>query len=126
MAQIKKEPAPSANGTSTKENLTNIIVPEIPADVNPCDEISDEDFCCEVTGDTDMEAYLADREKFFAAKRRVLPVIVWEALMEKMEDLNGKITAARSDIKEWTDEISKISAFIAGYVMPTSDEEVQQ
>lgn len=123
-AETKKEPAPSANGTSTKENLTNIIVPEIPADVNPCDEISDEDFCCEVTGDTDMEAYLADREKFFAAKRRVLPVIVWEALMEKMEDLNGKIAAAQSDIKEWADEMSKISAFIAGYVMSADGEEV--
>lgn len=123
-AETKKEPAPSANGTSTKEIIPTTIVPEIPADVNPCDEISDEDFCCEVTGDTDMEAYLADREKFFAAKRRVLPVIVWEALMEKMEDLNGKISAAQSDIKEWTDEMSKISAFIAGCVISAADEEV--
>lgn len=126
-AEAKKEPAPSENGTSTQEKtFNNSIVPEIPADVNPCDEISDEDFCCEVTGDTDMEAYLADREKFFVAKGRVLPVIVWEALMEKMENLNGKIAAAQSDIKEWTDEISKISAFIAGYVMSADDEEVRQ
>ena len=124
-AETKKEPAPSENGTSTQEKIfNNSIVPENSADVNPCDEISDEDFCCEVTGDTDMEAYLADREKFFAAKRRVLPVIVWEALMKKMEDLSGKIAAAQSDIKEWTDEMSKISAFIAGYVMPADGEEV--
>lgn len=123
-AEVKEEPAPSANDTSSKETIPNTIVPEIPADVNPCDEISDEDFCCEVTGDTDMEAYMADREKFFAAKRRTLPVIVWEALMKKMEDLSGKIAAAQSDIKEWTDEMSKISAFIAGYVMPADGEEV--
>lgn len=71
-----------------------------------------------------MEAYLADREKFFAITGRVLPVIVWEALMEKMEDLSEKIAAAQSDIKEWTDGISKISAFIAGYVMSADGEEV--
>ncbi len=119
-AETKKEPAPSANGTSTKEIIPNTIVPEIPADVNTPDKI----FCCEVTGDTDMEARLADREKFFTAKVRDIPAIVWEALTEKIEDLEGKIAAAQSDIKEWADGVSKISAFIAGCVMSAADEEV--
>lgn len=88
MAQIKKEPAPSANGTSTKENLTNIIVPEIPADVNPCDEISDEDFCCEVTGDTDIEAYLADRENFFEKTARKK---IWEIAMNELSDISDSL-----------------------------------
>lgn len=114
MSQIKKEPAPSANDTSSKEKtFNNSIVPEILADVNPCDEVSYENFCCEVTPDTDMEAYLADREKFLAAKGHGLPTIVWEACMEKMEDLKGKIITAQSDIKTWTDEIEEIAAFLA-------------
>lgn len=52
MAQIKKEPAPSANGTSTNEKafFTTTIVPEIPADVNPCGEISNEDFAAKSRG----------------------------------------------------------------------------
>lgn len=118
--ETKKEPAPSANGTSTKEIIPNIIVPEIPADVNTPDKI----FCCEVTGDTNIEARLVGREKLLAAKVRDIPTIVWEALTEKIEDLEGKIAAAQSDIKEWTDGVSKISAFIAGCVMSAADEEV--
>ncbi len=119
-AETKKEPAPSANGTSTKEIISNTIVPEIPADVNTPDKI----FCCEVTGDTNIEARLVDREKLLAAKVRDIPTIVWEALTEKIEDLEGKIATAQSDIKEWTDDISKISAFITGCVMFAADEEV--
>ena len=119
-AETKKEPAPSANGTSTKEIIPNTIVPEIPANVNTPDKI----FCCEVTGDTDIEARLVDREKLLAAKVRDIPTIVWEALTEKIEDLEGKIATAQSDIKEWTDDISKISAFITGCVMFATDEEV--
>lgn len=119
-AETKKEPAPSANGTSTKEIISNTIVPEIPADVNTTDKI----FCCEVTGDTNIEARLVDREKLLAAKVRDIPTIVWEALTEKIEDLEGKIATAQSDIKEWTDDISKISAFITGCVMFAADEEV--
>lgn len=126
-AETKEEPAPSANDTSSKkETIPTTIVPEIPADVNPCDEISDENFCCEVTGDTDMEAYTADREKFLAAKGHELPTIVWEACKEKMEELRSKIEVAQSDIKEWACEISEISAFMTGYVMHKTDEEVQQ
>jgi len=117
-AETKKEPAPSENGTSTKEIIPNTIVPEIPADVNPCDEISEENFCCEVTGDTDMEARLVDREKFFASKRG-LPAIIWKTCMEKKKELSEKIEAAQSDIKEWKNEITEISAFL-------SDKEVRQ
>lgn len=123
MSQIKKEPAPSANDTSSKVNPTTTIVPEIPADVNPCDEVSEENFCCEVTSSTDMEAYLADREKFLAAKGCGLPTIVWEACMEKMEDLRSKIATAQSDIKEWSNEISEISAFMTGCVMSAANME---
>lgn len=126
----KEEPAPSANDTSSKgvneKNIfTSSIVPEIPANVNPCEEVSDENFCCEVTPDTDMEAYMADREKIFAAKGHGLPTIVWEACMKKMEELNSKIKVAQSDIKEWANEISEISAFIAANSITTA-EEVQQ
>lgn len=82
----KEEPAPSANDTSSnsKEEITSPnSISEIPADVNPADEIAGSDgFCCEVTGDTDMEAYMAEREKFLAAPKGV-PTIVWEACMEK-------------------------------------------
>lgn len=112
-AETKKEPAPSENGTSTTKEIisTTNIVPEIPENVNPCGENSDEDLCCEVTGDTNMEVRLVDREKLLAAKVRDIPTIVWEALTEKIENLEGKIAVAQSDIKEWTDGVSKISAF---------------
>lgn len=72
-----------------------------------------------------MEAHLANREKFFATKRG-LPTVVWEAFMEKMENLREKIATAQSDIKERTDDISKISAFIAGFIMHTEDGGVQE
>lgn len=126
-AETKEEPAPSANGTSSqKETIPTIIVHEIPADVNPCEAVSDENFCCcEVTPDTDMEAYMADRERFLAAKGHGLPTIVWEACMEKMEELRSKIEAAQSDIKEWADEIFEISAFIAANSINT-DKEAQE
>lgn len=117
LGKTKEEPAPSANDTSSNSNEENIstinIVPEIPADVNPCDEISDENFCCEVTGDTDMEAYLADREKFFA-ERRAIPNAVREACIEKMEELRGKIAEAQADIRAWAEEFNEISSFLAG------------
>lgn len=119
-AEIKKEPAPSANDTSSKETVSTTIVPEIPADVNPCDEISDENFCCEVTGDTDMEAYMADREKFFA-ERKAVPDIVLEACREKRAELQVKIDIARADIKDWSRELREITEFLGA-----NGEEVQQ
>lgn len=119
-AEIKEEPAPSANDTSSKEIIPNTIVPEIPADVNPCDEISDENFCCEVTGDTDMEAYMADREKFFA-ERKAVPDIVLEACREKRMELQVKIDIARADIKDWSRELREITEFLGA-----NGEEVQQ
>lgn len=124
--ETKEEPAPSDNDTSSnskEENISTInIVPEIPADVNPCDEISDENFCCEVTGDTDMEAYLAEREKFFA-ERRAIPNAVREVCIEKMEELRGKIAEAQADIRAWAEEFNEISSFLAG---STFEEEGQQ
>lgn len=128
-AEIKEEPAPSANDTSSngvneKNNFTDTIIPEIPADVNPADEISDEDFCCEVTGDTDMEAYMADREKFFAertAERKSVPDIVLEACREKRAELQEKINIARADIKDWSRELREIIEFLGA-----NGEEVQQ
>lgn len=125
----KEEPAPSANDTSSnsKEEITSPnSISEIPADVNPADEIAGSDgFCCEVTGDTDMEAYMAEREKFLAAPKGV-PTIVWEACMEKMEELRGKIKAAQDDIAAWAKEIDEISAFLAENTIPLADEEVRQ
>lgn len=119
-AEIKEEPAPSGNDTSSKETVSTTIVPEIPADVNPCDEISDENFCCEVTGDTDMEAYMADREKFFA-ERKAVPDIVLEACREKRAELQVKIDIARADIKDWSRELREITEFLNA-----NGEEVQQ
>lgn len=119
-AEIKEEPAPSGNDTSSKETTSTTIVPEIPADVNPCDEISDENFCCEVTGDTDMEAYMADREKFFA-ERKAVPDIVLEACREKRAELQVKIDIARADIKDWSRELREITEFLGA-----NGEEVQQ
>lgn len=119
-AEIKEEPAPSGNDTSSKETVSTTIVPEIPADVNPCDEISDENFCCEVTGDTDMEAYMADREKFFA-ERKAVPDIVLEACREKRAELQVKIDIARADIKDWSRELREITEFLGA-----NGEEVQQ
>lgn len=111
-AETKEEPAPSANDTSSEETSPFISIPEIPADVNPCDEVSEENFCCEVTPDTDMEAYMADREKFFASKKREIPDIVLEACREKQEDLQNKIAVANSDIANWTAELREISEFL--------------
>lgn len=124
-AEIKEEPAPSGNDTSSKgvnekNNFTNNIVSEIPADVNPCDEISDENFCCEVTGDTDMEAYMADREKFFV-ERKAVPDIVLEVCREKRMELQVKIDIARADIKDWSRELREITEFLNA-----NGEEVQQ
>lgn len=119
-AETKEEPAPSGNDTSSKETTSTTIVPEIPADVNPCDEISDENFCCEVTGDTDMEAYMADREKFFA-ERKAVPDIVLEACREKRAELQVKIDIARADIKDWSRELREITEFLGA-----NGEEVQQ
>lgn len=112
-AETKKEPAPSANGTSTQEKtFNNSIVPEIPADVNPCDEISDEDFCCKVTGDTDMEAYLADREKFFAAKKRVIPDAVKEACLRMREDELSKIDALLNEVNFRRERVGELEKFL--------------
>lgn len=102
-AETKEEPAPSANDTSSKrvneKNIfTNSIVPEIPADVNPCDEISDENFCCEVTGDTDMEAYTADRERI--STREAIPEAVVEACIEKRNTLLGELEDIKEQIRE--------------------------
>lgn len=63
MAQIKKEPAPSANGTSTNEIIPSTIVPEIPADVNTPDEISDAE---KAVPDAVMEACRRMRENELA------------------------------------------------------------
>lgn len=113
MAQIKKEPAPSENGTSTQEKkFNNSIVPENSADVNPCDEISDEDFCCEVTGDTDMEAYLADREKFFAAKKRVIPDAVKEACLRMREEELSKINALLDEVNFRRERVGELEKFL--------------
>ena len=112
-AETKKEPAPSENGTSTQEKtFNNSIVPEIPADVNPCDEISDEDFCCEVMGDTDMEAYLTDRERFFAAKKRVIPNAVKEACLRMREDELSKIDALLNEVNFRRERVGELEKFL--------------
>lgn len=108
---IKKEPAPSGNDTSSKETIPNTIVPEIPADVNPCDEVSDEDFCCEVTGDTDIEAYMADREKFFKEKRAV-PEAVLEACRERRKSLLQKADELLEEVKFCNDQIDVLTNFL--------------
>ncbi len=111
-AETKEEPAPSANDTSSKETIPTTIVPEIPADVNPCGEISDEDFCCEVTGDTDMEAYLADREKFFAAKKLVIPDAVKEACLRMREDELSKIDALLNEVNFRRERVGELEKFL--------------
>lgn len=111
-AEIKEEPAPSDNDTSSKETIPNTIVPQIPADVNPADEISDENFCCEVTGDTDMEAYMADREKFFTAKKRVIPDAVKEACLRMREDELSKIDALLDEIKFRRERVNELEKFL--------------
>lgn len=103
----KKEPAPSANDTSPKETSTRNIIPEISADVNPCDE----DFCCEVTGDTDIEAYMADREKFFKEKRAI-PEAVMEACRERRKSLLQKTDELLEDIKFCNDQIDVLTNFL--------------
>lgn len=111
---IKKEPAPSANDTSPKETSTRNIIPEISADVNPCDEVSDEDFCCEVTGDTDIEAYMADREKFFkeVKKKRAVPEAVLEACRERRKALLQKTDKLLEEIKFCNEQIDVLTNFL--------------
>lgn len=106
----KKEPAPSANDTSPKETSTRNIIPEISADVNPC-EVSDEDFCCEVTGDTDIEAYMADREKFFKEKRAV-PEAVLEACRERRKALLQKADELLKEVKFCNEQIDILTDFL--------------
>lgn len=107
----KEEPAPSANDTSPKETSTRNIIPEISADVNPCDEVSDEDFCCEVTGDTDIEAYMADREKFFKEKRAV-PEAVLEACRERRKALLQKTDKLLEEVKFCNEQIDVLTNFL--------------
>lgn len=125
--ETKEEPAPSANDTSSQNEIISInSIAEIPADVNPADEIARSDgFCCEVTGDTDMEAYMADREKDLAAPKKV-PAIVLKISMEKSEELYRKINEAESNIAEWYKEIDEISTFIDENTIPLADEGVRE
>lgn len=122
--ETKEEPAPTAIDTSSQNEITSInSIAEIPADVNPADEIAGSDgFCCEVTGDTDMEAYMAERERDLAAPKKV-PAIVLKISMEKREELYRKISAAESNITEWYKEIDEISAFLAENTVHFADEE---
>lgn len=110
LGKTKEEPAPSANDTSSNSNEENIstinIVPEIPADVNPCDEISDENFCCEVTGDTDMEAYLAQD---VSAGKAALDTVK-EACRRMRENELAKIDALLDEIKirrGWVNDLER-------------------
>ena len=67
---------------------------------------------------------LSTVRNFLRQKCVIFPQSSGKPLRKKIEDLEGKIATAQSDIKEWTDDISKISAFITGCVMFAADEEV--
>lgn len=109
--ETKEEPAPSANDTSSKEKtFTNNIVPEIPADVNPCDKISDEDFCCEVTGDTDMEAYLA--QDCSAPTEKAVPDAVKEACLRMRESELSKIDTLLDEVKFRRERVNELEKFL--------------
>ena len=109
-AEVKEEPAPSANDTSSKETIPNTIVPEIPEDVNPCDEISEENFCCEVTGDTDMEAYLA--QDCSAPTEKAVPDAVKEACLRMREDELSKIDTLLDEVKFRRRRVGELEKFL--------------
>lgn len=112
--ETKEEPAPSANDTSSNSNEENIstinIVPEIPADVNPCDEISEENFCCEVTGDTDMEAYLA--QDCNTTTEKAVPDAVKEACLRMREDELSKIDTLLDEVKFRRERVNELEKFL--------------
>lgn len=109
--ETKEEPAPSANDTSSKETISNTIVPEISADVNPCDEIlDDDDFCCEVTGDTDMEAYLA--QDCSTPTEKAVPDAVKEACLRMREDELSKIDTLLDEVKFRRRRVGELEKFL--------------
>ena len=108
--ETKEEPAPSGNDTSSKEIIPNTIVPEIPADINPCDEISEENFCCEVTGDTDMEAYLA--QDCSTPTEKAVPDAVMEACRRMREDELSKINALLDEVDFRRGRVNELEKFL--------------
>ena len=113
LGKTKEEPAPSANDTSStsKENIiTSNIVPEIPADVNPCDEISEKNFCCEVTGDTDMEAYLA--QDCNTTTEKAVPDAVKEACLRMRESELSKIDTLLDEVKFRRERVNELEKFL--------------
>lgn len=96
--------------------------------------------CCEVTGDTDMGAYMADRIKEEPAtvgavtsseqenipnipadivtpseeNVNTIPLAVREACQDKIDYLNGEIAAEQAVIDEWKAQIAEIKNFLGG------------
>lgn len=96
--------------------------------------------CYEVTGDTDMGAYMADRikeEPETAATEsgseqenipnipadivspseenvKTIPLAVREACQDKIDYLNGEIAAEQAVIDEWKAQIAEIKKFLGG------------
>lgn len=96
--------------------------------------------CYEVTGDTDMGAYMADRIKEEPATAatesgseqenipnipadivtpseenvKTIPLAVREACQDKIDYLNGEIAAEQAVIDEWKAQIAEIKKFLGG------------
>ena len=99
--------------------------------------------CYEVTGDTDMGAYMADRikeEPETAATEsgseqenmpnipadivtpseenvKTIPLAVREACQDKIDYLNGEIAAEQAVIDEWKAQIAEIKNFLGGEII---------
>ncbi len=76
----------------------------------PAKHEENEEFCCEVTPETDMKEYMKDREKYVTTKQ--LPDIVCDALFEKFTDLQNKIREEENLLNYYTQQLDILEKFI--------------
>ena len=71
-----------------------------------------EEFCCEVTPETDMTEYLKDREKYIPAEEKILPDVIHDALLEKMVSLQDKIAEEESLLEYYKKQLYDLENYI--------------
>lgn len=83
--------------------------PKPPKPAEP--EESKEEFCCEVTPETDMDEYMKDRENFIPTKKP-LPDIVIESIKGMKDILEAKIEDAEYTIKYCKEQLNELEEFM--------------
>lgn len=74
-------------------------------------EETEEEFCCEVTPETDMDEYMKDRENLIPTKKP-LPDIVIESIKGMKDILEAKIEDAEYTIKYCKEQLNELEEFM--------------